>query len=553
MLTTLSIKDFVLIDQLTLELDSGLTVLTGETGAGKSILLDAIGLALGLRASQGLVRQGARQASVSVAFQLPKRHPVYHELRELDLPVPDDELILRRTFQDGGRSRVYINDVPTSVNALKRLGPALIEIQGQFDVHGLLDQATHRQILVDFCRCGAEDARMNADWHAWKQAERALAQAQEDIQRGQREEDYLRFSVNELEQLNPSEGEENDLSNRRQMLMNLEAVREASEDAMSLLADPDAGAETHILRALGTLDRLSAKVGDSLSDVIEALGSASAELSTAIGALNQLSFEGDVNELAGVDERLFALRDCARKHGVSVDDLPEVLARQQRALQSIDNQSDHLDKLEKDVSKAADQWRASATALVKTLSTGAHRLDKIVNDELPKLRLENAKFVTNILPLPEHQFSELGTVSIGFEATTNPGVPPGPINKVASGGELSRFLLALKVALANDNPLPTLVFDEVDSGVGGATAAAVGDRLQQLARNVQVLCITHSPQVAAKGRQHLHVSKGVQRGLTTTSVSSLSATQRQQEIARMLAGADVSDSALAAAKDLLQE
>ena len=230
-----------------------------------------------------------------------------------------------------------------------------------------------------------------------------------------------------------------------------------------------------------------------------------------------------------------------------------MLARQQRALQSIDNQSDHLDKLEKDVRQAADQWRASAEALVKTLRAGAQRLDKIVNDELPKLRLENAKFVTNILPLPEHQFSELGTVSIGFEATTNPGVPPGPINKVASGGELSRFLLALKVALANDNPLPTLVFDEVDSGVGGATAAAVGDRLQQQARNVQVLCITHSPQVAAKGRQHLHVSKGVQRGLTTTSVSRLSATQRQQEIARMLAGADVSDSALAAAKDLLQE
>ena len=553
MLTTLSIKDFVLIDQLTLELDSGLTVLTGETGAGKSILLDAIGLALGLRASQGLVRQGARQASVSVAFQLPKRHPVYHELRELDLPVPDDELILRRTFQDGGRSRVYINDVPTSVTALKRLGPALIEIQGQFDVHGLLDQATHRQILVDFCRCEAEDARMLADWHAWKRAQSALSQAQEDIQRGQREEDYLRFSVNELEHLNPNEGEETELINRRQMLMNIEAIREASDEAMTLLTDPDAGAETHILKALGTLDRLTAKVGDGLTEVIDALGSASAELSTAIGALKQLAFDGDASELVDVDERLFALRDCARKHGVSVDDLPEVLTRQQRALESIDNQSDHLDQLEKEVGRTAVQWESSAKILVDTLTKGAERLDKIVNAELPKLRLENALFVTKILPLPSNQFSELGTVSIGFEATTNPGVPPGPIHKVASGGELSRFLLALKVALANDNPLPTLVFDEVDSGVGGATAAAVGDRLQQLARNVQVLCITHSPQVAAKGRQHLHVSKAVQRGLTTTSVEGLSATQRQQEIARMLAGADVSESALAAAKDLLQE
>ena len=552
MLTTLSIKDFVLIDQLTLELDAGLTVLTGETGAGKSILLDAIGLALGLRASQGMVRQGARQASVSIAFRLPNRHPVYHELRELDLPVLDDELILRRTFQEGGRSRVYINDVPTGVAALKRLGPALIEIQGQFDVHGLLDRTTHRQILIDFCRCEAENTRMQTDWRAWQQAKTALSQAEDDIARGQQEEDFLRFSVSELEQLAPTVGEELELSTRRQMLMNLETIREAASESLELLSDADGGAETHILKTLGLLDRLAPKIGDSLNPILTALNSASAELSAAITELNALSFDGDVNELSTVDERLFALRDCARKHGVKVDDLPAVLARQQRALEGIDNQSCHLAQLQRDVVQRETEWRASAQLFNEQLSKGAARLDQLVGEELPKLRLEAAQFVTRLKPLSEDQWSELGSVAVSFEASTNPDVPPGPIDKVASGGELSRFLLALKVALASDNPLPTLIFDEVDAGVGGATASAVGKRLQQLAKSVQVLSVTHSPQVAAKGNHHFQVSKLVHNGRTTTSVKPLSASERQAEIARMLAGADIGDAALAAALDLMQ-
>ena len=552
MLTTLSIKDFVLIDQLTLELDAGLTVLTGETGAGKSILLDAIGLALGLRASQGMVRQGARQASVSIAFRLPNRHPVYHELRELDLPVLDDELILRRTFQEGGRSRVYINDVPTGVAALKRLGPARIEIQGQFDVHGLLDRTTHRQILINFCRCEAENRRMQSDWRAWQQAKTALSQAEDDITRGQQEEDFLRFSVSELEQLAPSVGEELELSTRRQMLMNLETIREAAGESLELLSDADGGAETHILKALGLLDRLAPKIGDSLNPILTALNSASAELSVAITELNALSFDGDVNELSSVDERLFALRDCARKHGVKVDDLPAVLARQQRALEGIDNQSGHLAQLQRDVAQRETEWHTSAQLFNGQLSKGAARLDQLVGDELPKLRLEAAQFVTRLKPLSEDQWSELGSIAVSFEASTNPDVPPGPIDKVASGGELSRFLLALKVALASDNPLPTLIFDEVDAGVGGATASAVGKRLQQLAKSVQVLSVTHSPQVAAKGNHHFQVSKLVHNGRTTTSVKPMSTSERQAEIARMLAGADIGDAALAAALDLMQ-
>ena len=551
MLTNISIRDFVLIDSLSLDLGAGLSVLTGETGAGKSILLDAIGLALGLRASQGLVRAGAKQASVSVTFELPRRHPVYHELRELDLPVSDDELILRRTFQEGGRSRVFINDVPTSVQALKRLGPALIEIQGQFDAHGLLDPQTHRAILIDFAKAEGDAARVSQAWRAFKDAEGKLVQAQEDIARGVQEQDYLRFSVNELETLNPQVGEEDSLSARRQVLMNAEALRDTAAEALDVLAQGEANAENLVNHALGTLDRIRPKVGELLEPVIETLSAASAEIAAAVDQLRHLEVGQDADELAQVDERLFSLRDLARKHGVPSDLLPEVLARQQSALAGIDNQSDHLARLEREVSERLADYQTCDAQLSNKLRAQAQRLDKIVQTELPKIKLENALFITTLTELDEHRHGEHGSLAVQFQATTNPGNPPGPINRVASGGELSRFLLALKVALASDNPLPTLIFDEVDAGVGGATAAAVGERLSQLAKTVQVLTVTHSPQVAAKGRHHFQLSKQVEKGMTTTQVTSLGPTQRQHEIARMLAGDSVTPQAIAAAKELM--
>ena len=587
MLTTLSIRDFVLIDQLNLELGMGLTTLTGETGAGKSILLDALGVCIGLRASPEMIRRGARQASITAVFDVPDRHPVFHELRELGLQIDDSELVLRRVIQADGRSRAFVNDEPTSAGTLRRLGETMVEIQGQFDLHGLLSPAHHRSVLDAFAGHGNLLSAVQRSHEALQAAEAELEAAREDLSQAQREESYLRHATEELEDLAPEVGEVARLEGRRGLLANMAGVQEAVEQAAHALyggggsAGNSAGgeggdtagegADARLNQAYRALERAAERGGgEALQPALAAVDRAAVEVNEALAQLQAVeqALEADPAALAQVEDRLFRYRELARKHGGTPDDLAPLLERFRRGLEALDDSSAHMDALEAALVRARAQFDEAAHLLSASRREAAARLDQTVMAELPVLKLEQAKFRTEIVSDAEGR-SALGVDAVTFTAATNAGAAFTGIQKTASGGELSRFLLALKVALANDNPLPTLVFDEVDAGVGGATAEAVGRRLQKLARRVQVLVITHSPQVAAKGAHHLRVSKsdaaaaaaaeGSASGMgdgaptMTTDVRPLSADERRLEIARMLAGDSLTPEAEAAAQALLRD
>ncbi len=586
MLTTLSIRDFVLIDQLNLELGMGLTTLTGETGAGKSILLDALGVCIGLRASPDMVRRGARQASITAVFDVPDRHPVFHELRELGLQIDDSELVLRRVIQADGRSRAFVNDEPTSAGTLRRLGETMVEIQGQFDLHGLLSPAHHRSVLDAFAGHGNLLSAVQRSHEALQAAEAELERAREDLAQAQREESYLRHATEELEELAPEVGEVARLEARRGLLANMAGVQEAVEQAAHALYGGGAGsggggnadggggdtsgegADARLNQAYRALERASERGGgEALQPALAAVDRAAVEVNEALAQLQAVeqALEADPAALAQVEDRLFRYRELARKHNGTPDDLAPLLDRFRRGLEALDDSSAHMEALEAALARARAQYDEAAQRLSASRHEAALRLDQTVMGELPVLKLEHARFRTEIVTDAEGR-SALGADAVTFTAATNAGAAFTGIQKTASGGELSRFLLALKVALANDNPLPTLVFDEVDAGVGGATAEAVGRRLQKLARRVQVLVITHSPQVAAKGAHHLRVSKsdtaardGGAGGMSdsspnmTTDVRPLSADERRLEIARMVAGDSLTPEAEAAAQALLRD
>ena len=586
MLTTLSIRDFVLIDQLHLELGMGLTTLTGETGAGKSILLDALGVCIGLRASPDMIRRGTRQASITAVFDVPDRHPVFHELRELGLQIDDSELVLRRVIQADGRSRAFVNDEPTSAGTLRRLGETMVEIQGQFDLHGLLSPAHHRSVLDAFAGHGNLLSAVQRSHEALQAAEAELDSAREDLAQAQREESYLRHATEELEELAPEVGEVARLEGRRGLLANMAGVQEAVEQAAHALygggagsggggsADGEGGdasgegADARLNQAYRALERAAERGGgEALQPALAAVDRAAVEVNEALAQLQAVeqALEADPAALAQVEDRLFRYRELARKHSGTPDDLAPLLDRFRRGLEALDDSSAHMEALEAALARARAQYDEAAQQLSASRYEAALRLDQTVMGELPVLKLEQARFRTEIVTDAEGR-SALGVDAVTFTAATNAGAAFTGIQKTASGGELSRFLLALKVALANDNPLPTLVFDEVDAGVGGATAEAVGRRLQKLARRVQVLVITHSPQVAAKGAHHLRVSKsdaaardGGSGGMSdsapnmTTDVRPLSADERRLEIARMLAGDSLTPEAEAAAQALLRD
>ncbi len=595
MLTTLSIRDFVLIDQLNLELGMGLTTLTGETGAGKSILLDALGVCIGLRASPEMIRRGARQASITAVFDVPDRHPVFHELRELGLQIDDSELVLRRVIQADGRSRAFVNDEPTSAGTLRRLGETMVEIQGQFDLHGLLSPAHHRSVLDAFAGHGSLLSAVQRSYETLQTAEAELVSAREDLSQAQREESYLRHATEELEDLAPEVGEVTRLEGRRGLLANMAGVQEAVEQAAHALYGGGGsaggsggggaggeggdtageGADARLNQAYRALERAAERGGgEALQPALAAVDRAAVEVNEALAQLQAVeqALEADPAALAQVEDRLFRYRELARKHNGTPDDLAPLLERFRRGLEALDDSSAHMDALEAALVSARAQFDEAAQRLSASRREAAARLDQTVMAELPVLKLEQAKFRTEIVSDAEGR-SALGVDAVTFTAATNAGAAFTGIQKTASGGELSRFLLALKVALANDNPLPTLVFDEVDAGVGGATAEAVGRRLQKLARRVQVLVITHSPQVAAKGAHHLRVSKsnatpaaaatataegsasgtGDSAPTVTTDVRPLSADERRLEIARMLAGDSLTPEAEAAAQALLRD
>ena len=552
MLIGLSIRDVVLIDRLDLSFRPGLCVLTGETGAGKSILLDALGLALGVRAERGLVRRGAEQATVSAEFTLPAKHPARAALHDAGVTVDDDTLVLRRMVSGDGRSRAFIADQPVSVALLRQIGEALVEIEGQFAQRGLLDPATHRDAL-DAYGVGESDRQTLADaWQAWRATVADHEAAAQRLQAAQAEEAFLRHAMTELDAFDPKAGEETSLADERALMQNRERLTEALEAALAELAG-ERGGERALQAALRQVGRVKDKAGGRLDAAAAALERAAVEAREATTALEDQirTLGGDTNRLEQIEERLFALRALARKHNVSVDGLAGLRAEIGAKLGALEAGGDGVTALQRAADAARETYLMAADKVAAERRAAAAKLDPAVMKELKPLKLEKARFATVLTALGEAEWGPHGRERVHFEVATNPGVPAGPLAKVASGGELSRFMLALKVVLARTSPVPTLVFDEVDSGIGGAVAAAVGDRLHRLGQELQVLVVTHSPQVAARGAHHWRVEKSQAAQKTSTRVEELSADARREEIARMLSGASITAEARAAAASLM--
>lgn len=546
MLASLSIRDVVLIDRLELEGAGNLSALTGETGAGKSILLDALGLALGGRAEAGLVRRGAEQASVTACFDVPKNHPARALLKEKDLPAADT-LILRRTLSKDGRSKAFINDAPVSVQLLKETGALLVEIHGQFETQGLLDPATHRGLLDDYAGLTAETAKVGAAWQTWRGALARLEQAREEAKTAGAQEDYLRHSVAELEKLAPQAGEEETLAAKRSLLLNREKMSSALEQAAQII-DGEDGLQSLLGRVQTLLARLDA------ASLNETLARVHAEISELSYQVDSLRDGRGAENLAEIEDRYFALRESAKKHRCTSDDLPKLLEELAARLRLITHQDDALAALEKAVAEAKELYIRIAEKLSAARGKAALKMAKAVNAELPDLKLGSATFSVAVeRAAQEAGWGPEGIDKVQFVTATNAGAAAGPLHKIASGGELSRFTLALKLILAETGSVPTLIFDEVDSGIGGATADAVGERLARLAEKYQVLVVTHSPQVAARAAHHWIVAKSEQKGTVITRVTPLRALQeREEEIARMISGAKVTAEARAAAAKLLE-
>ncbi len=552
MLTGLSIRSVVLIEALDLSFDAGLTALTGETGAGKSILLDSLGLALGGRSDARFVRPGAGRASVAASFEIGARHPAGGLLAEHGLDGHDGELILRRVLGADGRSKAFVNDQPVSVGLLRSIGARLAEIHGQFDQTGLLDSATHRQVLDCF---GGHRRDLEAVAEAWAgltAAREALNRAERDAEEARRDEDYLRHVHRELSDLAPAAGEEETLAVERARLANSGKLIEAAHEAVEAIG-PDSRADEALAAAERALEKAAALAPDLLEPAAAALDRARIELNEVYGAAIDLAAQAEAEpaRLEAVDDRLAALRDAARKHRCEVAQLPLLLDRIAQRLASIEDGSGALAALRRQAEEATLAYRSAARALSKSRRAAAGALDIAVARELPPLRLDRTRFVTRISELDEHHASAGGLDRIAFEVATTPGAEPGPIGRIASGGELARIMLALKVVLAQDDGPGTIIFDEVDSGVGGATAAAVGERLVRLGAQAQVLVVTHSPQVAARARQHWRVTRTDRDDSAAASVSLLDNDERQEEIARMLSGAAITDEARAAATALM--
>jgi len=553
MLARLSIRDIVLIERLDIDFLKGLAVLTGETGAGKSILLDAFALALGGRGDASLVRHGAGQGQVSAAFDVAREHPIHALLAENGLDA-DGDIILRRIQMEDGRTRAFINDQAVSVQVLRAAGSLLVEIHGQHDERALVDAATHRRLLDAFggLERAAEDLAQL--WEARRAADIDLAAHREAVTRAAREADYLRHACDELGRLAPQAGEETTLAERRTRMMQSEKIAGDLREAQDAVSGPQSPVPA-LASAARRLERRGGQMPDLVAPVVQAIDAALHSLDEAQthleAALRAADF--DPNELDQIEERLFALRAAARKYATPVDDLAALAARFAADLELIDAGSKKLGLLEKAAAQADTAFREAAAKLSAARAKAAQKLDKAVNGELAPLKLERARFTTQIA-CDESSPGPAGFDRVEFWVQTNPGTKPGPMMKVASGGELSRFLLALKVVLADRGSAPVLIFDEIDTGVGGAVADAIGQRLAQLARGVQVLAVTHAPQVAAKANQHLLISKdAVAKGKrVATSIAVLGEDHRREEIARMLSGAEVTAEARSAAERLLR-
>ncbi|MDO8978829.1 MAG: DNA repair protein RecN [Afipia sp.] len=553
MLARLSIRDIVLIERLDIDFLKGLAVLTGETGAGKSILLDAFALALGGRGDASLVRHGAEQGQVTAVFDVPKKHPASAILRENGL---DDtgEMILRRVQFADGRTRAFLNDQAISVQTLKAVGTTLVEIHGQHDERALVDTATHRRLLDAFASLEKDVGAVETLWDARRTARTALDEHRAGMERAAREADYLRHASEELKKLNPQEGEETSLAERRTVMMQGEKVAEDLREAQAAVGGPQSPVSA-LAAAVRRLERRAGSAPSLIEPAVKAMDAAINALEEADQHLNAALIAADFDplELERIEERLFALRGAARKYSTPVDGLAALAQRYAADVALIDAGADQLKVLEKAATAADKAYDAAAQKLSTARNKSAEKLNKAVNAELGPLKLDRAKFSTQIESDPAAPGPQ-GFDRVEFWVQTNPGTKPGPLMKVASGGELSRFLLALKVVLSDRGSAPTLVFDEIDTGVGGAVADAIGARLARLAEKVQVMAVTHAPQVAARADQHLLISKdALDKGKrVATRVATLAKDHRREEIARMLAGAEITAEARAAAERLLK-
>ncbi len=553
MLIQLSIRDIVLIERLDLAFETGLSVLTGETGAGKSILLDSLSLALGGRGDGGLVRHGEDKGQVTAVFDVGMDHGARKLLRENGI---DDEgdLIFRRQQSSDGRTKAYVNDQPVSVQLMRQAGQMLVEIHGQHDDRALVDTNAHRTLLDAFAGISEDVQGVAALYRQWRDNERTLKKHREKVEAAAREADYLRASVEELEKLSPRDGEEDELADRRQKMMKAERIAGDIAEASEFL-NGNASPVPHIASLVRRLERKSHEAPGLLEDTVALLDAALDQLSNAQmeveAALRKTEY--DPKELERVEERLFALRAASRKYSVPVTELPALAVRMINDLADLDAGEERLSKLEAEVGAAKATYDAAARSLSEKRHHAGDALAQAVMAELPALKLERARFMVEITTDAEEATAE-GIDVVEFHVQTNPGTRPGSIMKVASGGELSRFLLALKVALADRGSAPTLVFDEIDTGVGGAVADAIGQRLKRLSERVQVLSVTHAPQVAARAATHLLISKGPSgegSDKIATRVATMAQKDRTEEIARMLAGASVTEEARAAAARLL--
>ncbi|MFD1157462.1 DNA repair protein RecN [Roseovarius aestuarii] len=548
MLRSLDIRDMLIIDRLELAFRPGLNVLTGETGAGKSILLDSLGFVLGWRGRAELVRAGADQGEVQAVFELGPDHPARAVLREAGLPEEDD-LILRRINTSEGRKTAWVNDRRCSGEVLRRLSETLVELHGQHDDRGLLNPSGHRMLLDTFGNLGSARDKVRHAWRKVSDQHDALKKAQGALEKVRAEEDFLRHAVSELDALDPQPGEEAELDTRRRLMQGAERIREDIAKAAQALGGE--GAEGRAGDALRWLEGAADKAEGQLDEPIAALGRALVELDDAsmgvTRCLEALSF--NPLELEQTEERLFAIRALARKHDVAPDDLGGFADTLRRKVSALEQGDADIEALSRDLAEAQKSYDAAA----KTLSDARHKaskhLDKQVMAELAPLKMDRAVFetvITNAEPGPA------GCDDVSFAVATNPGAPSGPLARIASGGELSRFLLALKVCLTGGDSGLTLIFDEIDRGVGGATADAVGRRLSQLAEQGQVLVVTHSPQVAALAAHHWRVEKRTIGNETLSTVTDLETGDRVDEIARMLSGDTITPQARSAAKALLR-
>ncbi|MBO7243714.1 MAG: DNA repair protein RecN [Alphaproteobacteria bacterium] len=551
MIDSLSIRNVVLIDKLDLTFEKGLGVFTGETGAGKSILLDSLSLLLGARADSSLVRYGENQLSVAAEFSAVAPE-VISFLSEQGIECEDGNILIRRVVTKEGKSKSFINDQNVSVSFLKTIGENLVEIHGQFSTHSLLNPSTHLFVLDTFGKLTAETTKTKELWHQYQKAIKETKSARERIENALKQKEYLEQSLEDLENLNPLVAEEESLVQKRTNLMNSEKILSSTGVAYQLLSDEQNGIERQLAIATRHLEKASQYDEKSFTEIIEILDQTQNLLSEAEYRLEQITENfGDTSELPIIDDRLFALRAAARRHQTTIDDLPNLIQRLKQDLLNIDKADDTLKEFEAHEQALLKEFICQAEKLSEKRKKAADQLDAKVKTELPDLKLGKAVFKTIVEKKELSEATETGLDTVTFTVSTNTGTPLAPLNKIASGGELSRFMLALKVNLAKQSALPTIVFDEIDSGVGGSTADAIGSRLNKLAADCQVIAVTHAPQVASYGLQHWTVSKSEKNGKIITSVQKLNSEERLKEIARMLSGDKITQTGLDMAKELL--